>query len=209
MNLHNAEFIRSVTAVADCPRDGLPQIAFAGKSNVGKSSVINKLLLRKNFARVGEAPGKTTHINFFRIDNKIYLVDLPGYGYAKANQEVKAQWGKMIERYLHSSKQLKAVFLLIDIRHDPSANDKQMYQWMRHYGFDPIIIATKLDKINRSQIQKQLKAIRVGLEAQKDTIIIPYSSLSKQGREEIYDLLDSILSEDGGIKACGDHPENM
>lgn len=99
--------------------------------------------------------------------------------------------------------------LLIDIRHDPSANDKQMYQWMRHYGFDPIIIATKLDKINRSQIQKQLKAIRVGLEAQKDTIIIPYSSLSKQGREEIYDLLDSILSEDGGIKACGDNPENM
>ena len=154
------------------PDNILPEIAFAGKSNVGKSSLIN-------------------------------------YGYAKANQEVKAQWGKMIERYLHSSKQLKAVFLLIDIRHDPSANDKQMYQWMRHYGFDPIIIATKLDKINRSQIQKQLKAIRVGLEAQKDTIIIPYSSLSKQGREEIYDLLDSILSEDGGIKACGDNPENM
>lgn len=191
------------------PDNTLPEIAFAGKSNVGKSSLINGIMNRKSLARTSSQPGKTQTINFYNVNEVFYLVDLPGYGYAKANQEVKAQWGKMIERYLHSSKQLKAVFLLIDIRHDPSANDKQMYQWMRHYGFDPIIIATKLDKINRSQIQKQLKAIRVGLEAQKDTIIIPYSSLSKQGREEIYDLLDSILSEDGGIKACGDNPENM
>lgn len=191
------------------PDNMLPEIAFAGKSNVGKSSLINGIMNRKSLARTSSKPGKTQTINFYNVNEVFYLVDLPGYGYAKANQEVKAQWGKMIERYLHSSKQLKAVFLLIDIRHDPSANDKQMYQWMRHYGFDPIIIATKLDKINRSQIQKQLKAIRVGLEAQKDTIIIPYSSLSKQGREEIYDLLDSILSEDGGIKACGDNPENM
>lgn len=191
------------------PDNTLPEIAFAGKSNVGKSSLINGIMNRKSLARTSSQPGKTQTINFYNVNEVFYLVDLPGYGYAKANQEVKAQWGKMIERYLHSSKQLKAVFLLIDIRHDPSANDKQMYQWMRHYGFDPIIIATKLDKINRSQIQKQLKAIRVGLEAQKDTIIIPYSSLSKQGREEIYDLLDSILSEDGGVKACGDNPENM
>ena len=190
------------------PDNILPEIAFAGKSNVGKSSLINGIMNRKSLARTSSQPGKTQTINFYNVNEVFYLVDLPGYGYAKANQEVKAQWGKMIERYLHSSKQLKAVFLLIDIRHDPSANDKQMYQWMRHYGFDPIIIATKLDKINRSQIQKQLKAIRVGLEAQKDTIIIPYSSLSKQGREEIYDLLDSILSEDGGVK-CGDNPENM
>ena len=185
------------------PDNILPEIAFAGKSNVGKSSLINGIMNRKSLARTSSQPGKTQTINFYNVNEVFYLVDLPGYGYAKANQEVKAQWGKMIERYLHSSKQLKAVFLLIDIRHDP------MYQWMRHYGFDPIIIATKLDKINRSQIQKQLKAIRVGLEAQKDTIIIPYSSLSKQGREEIYDLLDSILSEDGGVKACGDNPENM
>lgn len=191
------------------PDNILPEIAFAGKSNVGKSSLINGIMNRKSLARTSSQPGKTQTINFYNVNEVFYLVDLPGYGYAKANQEVKAQWGKMIERYLHSSKQLRAVFLLIDIRHDPSANDKQMYQWMRHYGFDPIIIATKLDKINRSQIQKQLKAIRVGLEAQKDTIIIPYSSLSKQGREEIYDLLDSILSEDGGVKACGDNPENM
>lgn len=191
------------------PDNILPEIAFAGKSNVGKSSLINGIMNRKSLARTSSQPGKTQTINFYNVNEVFYLVDLPGYGYAKANQEVKAQWGKMIERYLHSSKQLRAVFLLIDIRHDPSANDKQMYQWMRHYGFDPIIIATKLDKINRSQIQKQLKAIRVGLEAQKDTIIIPYSSLSKQGREEIYDLLGSILSEDGGVKACGDNPENM
>ena len=135
------------------PDNILPEIAFAGKSNVGKSSLINGIMNRKSLARTSSQPGKTQTINFYNVNEVFYLVDLPGYGYAKANQEVKAQWGKMIERYLHSSKQLKAVFLLIDIRHDPSANDKQMYQWMRHYGFDPIIIATKLDKINRSQIQ--------------------------------------------------------
>ena len=136
------------------PDNMLSEIAFAGKSNVGKSSLINGIMNRKSLARTSSQPGKTQTINFYNVNEVFYLVDLPGYGYAKANQEVKAQWGKMIERYLHSSKQLKAVFLLIDIRHDPSANDKQMYQWMRHYGFDPIIIATKLDKINRSQIQK-------------------------------------------------------
>ena len=155
--------------------------------------MINGIMNRKSLARTSSQPGKTQTINFYNVNETFYLVDLPGYGYAKANQQVKAQWGKMIERYLHSSKQLKAVFLLVDIRHDPSANDKQMYQWMRHYGYDPIIIATKLDKINRSQIQKHVKAIRIGLEAEKDTIIIPYSSLSKQGREEIYELLDRLL----------------
>lgn len=118
------------------PDNILPEIAFAGKSNVGKSSLINGIMNRKSLARTSSQPGKTQTINFYNVNEVFYLVDLPGYGYAKANQEVKAQWGKMIERYLHSSKQLKAVFLLIDIRHDPSANDKQMYQWMRHYGFD-------------------------------------------------------------------------
>ena len=122
------------------PDNILPEIAFAGKSNVGKSSLINGIMNRKSLARTSSQPGKTQTINFYNVNEVFYLVDLPGYGYAKANQEVKAQWGKMIERYLHSSKQLKAVFLLIDIRHDPSANDKQMYQWMRHYGFDPINI---------------------------------------------------------------------
>ena len=187
----NLETVCGITS--KLPDNMLPEVAFAGKSNVGKSSLINGIMNRKSLARTSSQPGKTQTINFYNVNETFYLVDLPGYGYAKANQQVKAQWGKMIERYLHSSKQLKAVFLLVDIRHDPSANDKQMYQWMRHYGYDPIIIATKLDKINRSQIQKHVKAIRVGLEAEKDTIIIPYSSLSKQGREEIYELLDRLL----------------
>ncbi len=187
----NLETVCGITSTL--PDNTLPEIAFAGKSNVGKSSLINGIMNRKSLARTSSQPGKTQTINFYNVNGTFYLVDLPGYGYAKANQQVKAQWGKMIERYLHSSKQLKAVFLLVDIRHDPSANDKQMYQWMRHYGYHPIIIATKLDKINRSQIQKHVKAIRVGLEAEKDTIVIPYSSLSKQGREEIYELLDRLL----------------
>lgn len=187
----NLETVCGITSTL--PDNTLPEIAFAGKSNVGKSSLINGIMNRKSLARTSSQPGKTQTINFYNVNGTFYLVDLPGYGYAKANQQVKAQWGKMIERYLHSSKKLKAVFLLVDIRHDPSANDKQMYQWMRHYGYHPIIIATKLDKINRSQIQKHLKAIRVGLEAEKDTVVIPYSSLSKQGREEIYELLDRLL----------------
>lgn len=187
----NLETVCGITSTL--PDNTLPEIAFAGKSNVGKSSLINGIMNRKSLARTSSQPGKTQTINFYNVNGTFYLVDLPGYGYAKANQQVKAQWGKMIERYLHSSKKLKAVFLLVDIRHDPSANDKQMYQWMRHYGYHPIIIATKLDKINRSQIQKHVKAIRVGLEAEKDTVVIPYSSLSKQGREEIYELLDRLL----------------
>ena len=187
----NLETVCGITSTL--PDNTLPEIAFAGKSNVGKSSLINGIMNRKSLARTSSQPGKTQTINFYNVNGTFYLVDLPGYGYAKANQQVKAQWGKIIERYLHSSKKLKAVFLLVDIRHDPSANDKQMYQWMRHYGYHPIIIATKLDKINRSQIQKHVKAIRVGLEAEKDTVVIPYSSLSKQGREEIYELLDRLL----------------
>ena len=187
----NLETVCGITSTL--PDNTLPEIAFAGKSNVGKSSLINGIMNRKSLARTSSQPGKTQTINFYNVNGTFYLVDLPGYGYAKANQQVKAQWGKMIERYLHSSKKLKAVFLLVDIRHDPSANDKQMYQWMRHYGYHPSIIATKLDKINRSQIQKHVKAIRVGLEAEKDTVVIPYSSLSKQGREEIYELLDRLL----------------
>ena len=195
VNWNMAEFIRSAAKPADFPRDGLPQVVFAGRSNVGKSSAINRLLNRKNFARVGSAPGKTTHINYFLIDKKLYLVDLPGYGYAAANVEIKAQWGQMIERYLHSSRQLKAVFLLVDIRHEPSGNDKIMYDWILHQGFEPVIIATKLDKIKRSQIQKQIGLIRQGLDAAENTAVIPYSAQTKQGREEIYTLLDAYLEE--------------
>ena len=176
------------------PDNILPEIAFAGKSNVGKSSLINGIMNRKSLARTSSQPGKTQTINFYNVNEVFYLVDLPGYGYAKANQEVKAQWGKMIERYLHSSKQLKAVFLLIDIRHAPSENDRIMYDWIRRNGYDPIIIATKLDKINRSQIQKQVKLIRTTLQAGADTQIVPYSAQTKQGREEIYEILDGVLA---------------
>lgn len=190
----NLETVCGVTS--KLPENTLPEIAFAGKSNVGKSSLINAIMNRKSLARTSSQPGKTQTINFYNVNNAFYLVDLPGYGYARANEQVKAQWGKMIERYLHNSQRLKAVFLLIDIRHDPSANDREMYQWMLHYGYHPIIIATKLDKINRSQIQKQIKAVKVGLQAEKDTIVIPFSAQTKQGREEIYDLLDRLLAED-------------
>ena len=175
------------------PDTAYAEVAFAGKSNVGKSSLINALMNRKALARTSAQPGKTQTINFYNINDAMYLVDLPGYGYAKASEEVKAKWGKMIENYLHTSKQLKVVFLLIDIRHDPSANDRMMYEWMVYQGFAPIIIATKLDKIKRSQIQKNVKAIREGLNVQPGTTIIPFSAETKQGRDEIWKLIDSFV----------------
>lgn len=175
------------------PENDRPEVAFAGKSNVGKSSLINALMNRKSLARTSAQPGKTQTINYYNINDALYFVDLPGYGYAKANEKVKAQWGKMIEDYLHKSKQLKRVFLLIDIRHAPSENDKIMYDWIVRNGYHPVIIATKLDKINRSQVQKQLKLIRTTLEVEEGTVMIPFSAETKQGREEIYEILDGIL----------------
>lgn len=175
------------------PENTKPEIAFAGKSNVGKSSLINALMNRKSLARTSAQPGKTQTINFYNINDAMYLTDLPGYGFAKVSQSEKEKWGKMIEKYLNTSKQLRAVFLLIDIRHDPSANDKQMYDWMVYQGFHPIIIATKLDKINRSQVQKHVKAIKVGLNVEPDTVIIPFSATTKQGRDEIWELMDQII----------------
>lgn len=189
----NLETVIGVTS--KIPENQMMEIAFAGKSNVGKSSLINALMNRKSLARTSAQPGKTQTINFYNINEELYFVDLPGYGYAKVSEQEKAKWGKMIEKYLHQSKVLHAVFLLIDIRHDPSANDKQMYEWILSNGFHPIIIATKLDKINRSQIQKHIKAIRQGLEVEKDTIIIPFSAETKQGREDIYELIDQMLAE--------------
>lgn len=166
------------------------EVAFAGKSNVGKSSLINSLMNRKSLARTSATPGKTQTINWYNINQEMYLVDLPGYGYAKVSPKEKEKWGKLIEKYLHGSQQLKAVFLLIDIRHDPGNNDKMMYKWVVDQGYKPIIIATKLDKINRSQIQKHLKMIRQGLQVLPGTTILPFSSLTKQGREEIWDYID-------------------
>lgn len=187
----NLEIVCGVTSKV--PDTAYAEVAFAGKSNVGKSSLINALMNRKALARTSAQPGKTQTINFYNINDAMYLVDLPGYGYAKASEEVKAKWEKMIENYLHTSKQLKAVFLLIDIRHDPSANDRMMYEWMVYQGFAPIIIATKLDKIKRSQIQKNVKAIREGLNVQPGTTIIPFSAETKQGRDEIWKLIDSFV----------------
>lgn len=174
------------------PETGRPEVAFAGKSNVGKSSLINALMNRKSLARTSAAPGKTQTINFYNVNELIYLVDLPGYGYARASEEIKAKWGKMIEDYLHQSKEIRCVFLLIDIRHDPSSNDKIMYKWILDHGYEPVIIATKLDKIKRSQVQKQMKIIRQGLEVVPGTKIIPFSAQTKQGREEIWNLIDEL-----------------
>ncbi len=175
------------------PENRLPEVAFAGKSNVGKSSLINALMNRKSLARTSSQPGKTQTINFYNINNQLYFVDLPGYGYARVSISEKEKWGKMIERYLHRSKQLKIIFLLIDIRHEPGTNDKQMYQWILSQGFTPVIIATKLDKINRSQKDKHIKMLKNGLQVVPETMIIPFSAQTKQGREEIYALLDSLV----------------
>lgn len=185
------ETVCGITSVL--PDNTKIEVAFAGKSNVGKSSLINALMNRKSLARTSAQPGKTQTINFYNINNAMYLVDLPGYGYAKVSQSEKEKWGKLIERYLQKSQMLKAVFLLIDIRHDPSANDKMMYDWIIYNGYEPIIIATKLDKIKRSQLQKQVKAIKTGLNMKSDGIVIPFSAETKQGREEIWNLIDSWL----------------
>ena len=171
------------------PKNQLPEVAFAGKSNVGKSSLINALMNRKSLARTSSQPGKTQTINFYNVNNQLYFVDLPGYGYAKVSISEKEKWGKMIERYLHHSKQLKIIFLLIDIRHEPGANDKQMYQWILSQGFTPVIIATKLDKINRSQRDKHIKMLKNGLQVVPKTLVIPFSAQTKQGKEEIYALM--------------------
>lgn len=189
----NLETVCGVTS--KLPDNTKPEFAFAGKSNVGKSSLINGLMNRKSLARTSQQPGKTQTINYYNINDEMYFVDLPGYGYAKVSESEKAKWGKMIEKYLRTSKVLKCVFLLIDIRHDPSANDRQMYEWILSQGFEPVIIATKLDKIGKSQVQKQLKAIRQGLQVTGDTLIFPYSAISKQGRDEIYEYLDSYFEE--------------
>ena len=186
----NLETVCGITSVL--PENDKPEIAFAGRSNVGKSSLINGLLNRRALARTSAQPGKTQTINFYNINDMLYLVDLPGYGYARANVSVKEKWGKMIEKYLKTSKQLKIVFLLVDIRHEPSENDKNMYEWVVYQGFHPVIIATKLDKINRSQREKHLKMLREGLQVLPGTKILPFSALSKQGRDEIWEYVEEV-----------------
>ena len=192
MIIRKAELETVCGITSTLPENLLPEFAFAGKSNVGKSSLINGLLNRRALARTSSQPGKTQTINFYNVNDDLYFVDLPGYGYAKVSVEVKAKWGKMIERYLKKSKMLKCIFLLIDIRHDPSANDKLMYDWIVSNGYKPVIIATKLDKLKRSQIQKHVKMVREGLGLAKDDILIPFSAETKQGRDEIWALIESL-----------------
>lgn len=192
----NLETVCGITS--KLPDNDKPEVAFAGKSNVGKSSLINALINRKSLARTSSQPGKTQTINFYNINDEMYLVDLPGYGYAKVPESEKAKWGRMIENYLHSSKQLRRVFLLIDIRHAPSENDRLMYDWIIHQGFEPILVATKLDKIKRSQIDKCIKVIREGLSVKPGTIIVPFSAETKQGRDEIWKLMEEAENEARG-----------
>ena len=195
MVLRNVELQYVCGITSKLPDTGQPEVAFAGKSNVGKSSLINGLLNRKALARTSSQPGKTQTINYYNVNDTLYLVDLPGYGYAKVSEQVREKWGKMIERYLHGSRQLKAVFLLVDIRHAPSENDRTMYRWIVYQGYEPVIIATKLDKIKRSQVAKQLKILREGLEVEPGTKIIPFSAETKQGRDEIWDVIENAAKE--------------
>lgn len=185
----NLETVCGITSTL--PENEKLEIAFSGRSNVGKSSLINALMNRKSYARTSAQPGKTQTINFYNINEELYFVDLPGYGYAKVSVELKEKWGRMIENYLKESKKLRLIFLLVDIRHEPTKNDKEMYAWCTEYGYNPIIIATKADKINRSQISKNVLVILKGLNCVEGTPVIPFSSLSKLGREEIWEYIEA------------------
>ena len=200
MKIKNVELSIVCGITSKLPETDRVEIAFAGKSNVGKSSLINALMNRKALARTSATPGKTQTINFYNVNDVMYLVDLPGYGYAKVSEQEKAKWGQLIERYLHTSKQLRAVFLLIDIRHDPSENDRLMYEWIVNQGYNPIIIATKLDKLKRSQVQKHVKMIKEGLNLIPGTTVIPFSAETKQGREEIWELMESFLDNETEVE---------
>ena len=193
MKITSVDLKISAVRRSQYPTDNKPEFLMVGRSNVGKSSFINTMINRKNYARTSATPGKTQTINFYNINNAIYFVDLPGYGYAKVSQETKKKWGKMIENYLLKSKKLRIIFLLIDIRHEPSQNDIDMFEWILHYGFNPIIVATKSDKLKRSQLQKHISVIRKTLNCIEGTPIIPFSSLNKSGREEVWEYIEASL----------------
>ena len=194
LNLQRAEFVRSAAKAADFPRDGLPQVVFAGRSNVGKASVINKILLRKNLARVGAAPGKTTHINYFLIDEKLYLVDLPGYGYAKVSQAEKERWGRLIESWFADNALMTLGIMVVDARHKPTANDCTMGEWFKQSGKPFLVVANKLDKLRKSEIEPNLARIRETLGLPDDVKVIAFSAEKGEGRQE---LLGEILKSMG------------
>lgn len=190
LNVQIAEFIRSAAKREDFPRDRLPQVVFAGRSNVGKSSVINRLLNRKNLARVGSAPGKTTHINYFLIDEKLYLVDLPGYGYAKVSKTERARWAKLIETWFDDTELMTLGVMLVDIRHKPTVDDCTMAEWFKASGKPFIIVANKQDKIKKSELEPNIARIRETLGLSEETLVIPFSAEKSVGRQE---LLDQII----------------
>ena len=194
MNIHNVKFIRSVAALSDCPGDGLPQVAFAGRSNVGKSSVINRLLLRKNFARVGEAPGKTTHINYFLLDEALYLVDLPGYGYAKVPQAEKERWAKLIEGYFADPGWITLGVLIVDARHKPTENDITMARFFQETGKPYLVVANKLDKLKKSEVEPNLALIRETLGLDDGVELIPFSAEKGTGREALLARVEALVS---------------
>lgn len=193
MKVNNVSLAAVAVKKEQYPADGRPEVAFVGKSNVGKSSLINTMLNRKALARTSQNPGKTRTINFYDVENEIYLVDLPGYGYARAAKTEIEKWGKMIENYLLKREELRAIIMLVDIRHEPGANDRMMYDWLKHYGYNIIIVATKSDKLKRSQLQKHTSMLRKAFELEQEDILIPFSSESKSGREELWTIIDDIV----------------
>lgn len=195
INLQNAEFILSAASPRDFIRDGLPQVAFAGRSNVGKSSAINRLLNRKNFARVGAAPGKTIHINYFKIDRTFYLVDLPGYGYAKVSKEERDRWGKLMEDYFARPDQMTLGVMIVDARHKPTADDCTMAQWFRETGCPLVVVANKLDKLKKREIEPNLQLIRQTLELDDSVNLVPFSAEKGEGRQQLLELILSHVSQ--------------
>lgn len=193
MEVRNVSLAAVGVKMSQYPTDGRVEVAFVGKSNVGKSTLINAMVGRKAIARTSSQPGKTRTINFYDVEGVMYIVDVPGYGYAKAPKTEIEKWGKMIEEYLQKREELKSIVLLIDIRHEPGANDKMMYDWLKHYGYDIIIAATKSDKIKRSQVQKQLSVIRKALNLEKDDVLIPFSGTEKTGVKELWDAIENIV----------------
>ncbi len=197
MKIRSSEIVISAVNKSQYPNEGIPEIAMVGRSNVGKSSTINTLLNRRNFARVSQTPGKTRTINFYLINKEFFFVDLPGYGYAKISKSEKEKWGAIMERYLKDRNELCAIFLLVDIRHEPTSDDVLMYEWIKHFGYDCVVIATKSDKISRGNYQKHISIIRKKLNMDKNEKVIPISSLKKTGVEDVWNEIISTYNKHG------------
>lgn len=195
MKIISAEFVRSSTSLENCPEKGHPEVALAGRSNVGKSSLLNKLTNRKKLARISNTPGRTQTLNFYLINDNFYLVDLPGYGYAKVSKRMRAQWGSMIEKYLSVRETLRGVVLIVDTRHEPTALDMQMCRWLRVAGLPFAVAATKADKISRGSLQRQRSIIRKGLGLGEEEILISFSARTGAGREDIWNVISSWISD--------------